>query len=51
MEHLREEIPELEGMMTELVTADRITRSKPDPEGYILAAKPAWSRSEELCGI
>ena len=38
MEHLREEIPELEGMMTELVTADRITRSKPDPEGYILAA-------------
>ena len=39
MEHLREESPELEGMMTELVTADKITRSKPDPEGYLLGAR------------
>lgn len=36
MEHLREELPELEPMMTHIVTADRITRSKPDPEGYLL---------------
>lgn len=35
---LRVQIPELEGMMTELVTADKISRSKPDPEGYFLAA-------------
>ncbi len=39
MDHLREEIPELEGMMTELVTADRISKSKPDPEGYLLGAR------------
>ncbi len=39
MDHLRDEIPELEGLMTELVTANKITRSKPDPEGYLLAAK------------
>jgi len=39
MEHLRDEIPELERMMTDKVTADKITRSKPDPEGYLLAAK------------
>lgn len=39
MEHLREEIPELEGMFTVIVTADKITKSKPDPEGYLLAAK------------
>lgn len=38
MQHLREELPELEGMMTTIVTADRITKSKPDPEGYLLAA-------------
>lgn len=39
MDHLREEVPELENMMTELVTADKITRSKPDPEGYLLGAE------------
>ncbi len=39
MDHLREELPELEGMMTDLVTADKISKSKPDPEGYLLAAK------------
>ncbi len=38
MSHLIEEIPELEKMMTAIVTADKITRSKPDPEGYLLAA-------------
>lgn len=39
MAHLREQLPELPEMMTELVTADKITKSKPDPEGYLLAAK------------
>lgn len=38
MAHLREELPELEGMFTTIVTADKITKSKPDPEGYLLAA-------------
>lgn len=39
MSHLREEIPELERMMTAIVTADKIHHSKPDPEGYLLAAR------------
>ena len=38
MEHLKEEVPELMGMFTEIITANRITKSKPDPEGYLLAA-------------
>lgn len=39
MAHLREQLPELESMMTTIVTADKISKSKPDPEGYLLAAK------------
>lgn len=38
MTHLREQHPELEGMFDAVITADRITRSKPDPEGYLLGA-------------
>ncbi len=38
MEHLREELPELESMFTGIVTADKIKNSKPDPEGYLLGA-------------
>lgn len=36
MGHLREELPDLEPMMTHIITADMISRSKPDPEGYLL---------------
>lgn len=39
MSHLREQRPEVEQMMTALVTADKISRSKPDPEGYLLGAE------------
>ena len=39
MAHLDEELPELRGMFDFIVTADLITKSKPDPEGYLLAAK------------
>lgn len=38
MRHLREERPELEKFFNHIVTADRITKSKPDPEGYLLGA-------------
>lgn len=38
MKHLREEIPELEGMFTKIVTANMIKHSKPNPEGYLLGA-------------
>lgn len=46
MAHLKEEIPELEGMFTDIVTADKITKSKPDPEGYLLGAKLAGANPE-----
>lgn len=38
MRHLREEQPDLESYFKDIVTADRISRSKPDPEGYLLGA-------------
>ena len=38
MKHLREERPELPGFFKDIVTADRISHSKPDPEGYLLGA-------------
>lgn len=38
MRHLREEQPTLESMFLHIVTADQISRSKPDPEGYLLGA-------------
>lgn len=39
MKHLNEERPELLSYFSHLVTADKISRSKPDPEGYLLGAK------------
>ena len=38
MKHLREEIPYAEGFFTRIVTGDLVKHSKPDPEGYLLAA-------------
>lgn len=39
MAHLDEEIPELRGLFDYIVTADQISKSKPDPEGYLLGAE------------
>lgn len=39
MKHLREERPELPSYFKDMVTADKVNHSKPDPEGYILGAK------------
>lgn len=39
MEHLWEEIPELKGYFKHIITGDMVNKSKPDPEGYLLAAK------------
>ncbi len=39
MRHLREEQPDLESFFTDIITADRIRHSKPNPEGYLLGAK------------
>lgn len=39
MRHLHDERPELAGYFECLITADMISRSKPDPEGYLLGAQ------------
>lgn len=39
MRHLDEELPEIRSYFTTIITADLISKSKPDPEGYLLAAK------------
>lgn len=38
MEHLWEEIPELQQMFDYIVTGSQVSKSKPDPEGYLLGA-------------
>lgn len=38
MRHLREELPDLENYFYDIVTADKVHHSKPDPEGYLLGA-------------
>lgn len=38
MRHLYQEIPDIGDYFKSIVTADLITKSKPDPEGYLLGA-------------
>lgn len=38
MAHLYEEIPELKMKVTSVIDASKVKKSKPDPEGYLLAA-------------
>ncbi|MDE6297794.1 MAG: HAD family hydrolase [Muribaculaceae bacterium] len=38
MKHLREELPEVESFFSFIVTGDKVSKSKPDPEGYLLGA-------------
>ncbi len=47
MRRLREELPELEGLFTDIVTADRICHSKPDPEGFLLGARLCNARPRD----
>lgn len=39
MRHLFEQLPELQPLVDTLVTDGDVTHSKPDPEGYLLAAR------------
>lgn len=39
MEKLKETIPDIENWFDYIVTSESITKSKPDPEGYLLASK------------
>ena len=38
MKKLDSQLPELTGYFTDIITGDRVSRSKPDPEGYLLGA-------------
>ncbi len=38
MRHLDEELPDIRSFFNHIITADLITRSKPDPEGYLKGA-------------
>lgn len=44
MAHLKEERPDLLPLFSDIVTAERISKSKPDPEGYLLATSLAGSK-------
>lgn len=50
MAHLKEELPELMGKFDFVVTANLISRSKPDPEGYLLGAEKI-KRKIENCVV
>lgn len=50
MAHLHEEIPDFDHWFDHIVTADMISRSKPDPEGYLLGAKLIGARPEH-CAV
>lgn len=39
MRHLYDEIPGIRNRFKHIITSDRITRSKPDPEGYLLGSQ------------
>jgi HAD superfamily hydrolase (TIGR01509 family) len=51
MKHLREEQPDLEAKFNDIVTANRIKHSKPDPEGYLLGAKLCNAKPENCVVI
>ncbi|MCH5229952.1 MAG: HAD family phosphatase [Muribaculaceae bacterium] len=46
MSHLREEIPELESYFNYIVTGNIIKKSKPDPEGYLIAAEHLYAKPQ-----
>ncbi|MDE7402605.1 MAG: HAD-IA family hydrolase [Muribaculaceae bacterium] len=39
MQHLEEELPGFQKEFNAVITADKVSKSKPDPEGYLLGAK------------
>ena len=50
MAHLWEQLPELKSYFDTIITADQITGSKPDPEGYLMAAA-SLSKNIEECVV
>lgn len=50
MAHLREELPEAEQFFSVIITGDKVSKSKPDPEGYLLGASMI-GRSPAKCVV
>lgn len=49
MSQLWKQHPDFRDYFRDIVTADMITQSKPDPEGYLLGAKIAGASAEHCC--
>lgn len=49
MSYLWRQHPELRKLFDEIVTGSMVSRSKPDPEGYLLAAKLLGTAPEDAC--
>jgi HAD superfamily hydrolase (TIGR01509 family) len=47
MQHVREQLPELFKHIDAVLTEENVTRSKPDPQGYILAAEALGCKPED----
>jgi len=47
MAHLDEELPEIKSFFSFIITANHVSKSKPDPEGYILGAKMIGCRPQD----
>lgn len=50
MRHLYSDRPDIKGFFDVIVTGDDVTKSKPDPQGYLLAAKKLGI-NPELCAV
>ncbi len=51
MEHLYRDIPGIKNYFDYIVTGDNIKNSKPDPEGYLLAARMLNIDSSDCCVV
>lgn len=51
MRHLFSQLPELEELATTLVTDEDVTKSKPDPEGYLLGASRLGVEGKEFAVV
>ncbi len=47
MQHVREQLPELLANIDAVLTEEDVTKSKPDPQGYMLAAERLGCASED----
>lgn len=51
MEHLYRDIPEIKSFFEKIIVGEMVCHSKPDPEGYLTAAKELGVNPEECCVV